>query len=404
MLNILVVDDNAEKMRRVLLALRESGIESQLQLHSAHDAVEAKRLLREYSYDLLVLDIALPARPDQMPRQDGGVALLEEVLTRDIYIKPKEVVGLTAFADVRDAVADRFAKDLWMVLHYDAASDEWAGQLQRKVKYMLVSQRSGPPPDYDSFVCVVTALRDPELDAVLALDWDWQSTFLPHDSTEYHHGKIVKNDESLDVYAACAPQMGMTAAAILAMKMVHAFRPRYLAMAGIAAGIRGRCELGDVIAIDPGWDWGSGKHTLENGEAVFHPAPHQIGLDVFVRDKLARMSKQSAMLGEIQSWWRGPKPRTALQIHLGPVASGAAVLQDPSLTRSIMQQHRKLLGIEMESYGVLAAAEESPRPQPIAFAIKSVCDFADLEKSDSFQHYAAYTSAEVLRRLVEEYL
>jgi nucleoside phosphorylase len=69
-----------------------------------------------------------------------------------------------------------------------------------------------------------------------------------------------------------------------------------------------------------------------------------------------------------------------------------------------MQQHRKLLGIEMESYGVLAAAEESPRPQPIAFAIKSVCDFADLEKSDSFQHYAAYTSAEVLRRLVEEYL
>jgi nucleoside phosphorylase len=404
MLNILVVDDDAEKMRRVLLALRKSGIESQLSVEHAHDAVEAKRLLKENSYDLMILDIALPERPDQLPKRDGGVSLFEEILTRDIYNKPQEVVGLTAFADIRDAVADRFAQNLWLVLRYDAASDEWAHRLQQKLKYMLVAKRSGPAPKYGSYLCVVTALQHPELDAVLALDWNWQSKFLPNDSTEYHQGQIKKGGEALDVHAACAPRVGMTAAAIIAMKMVHAYRPQYLAMAGITAGVRGRCELGDVIAVDPGWDWGSGKHTLEGRKASFQPAPHQIQMDVFVRDKLATMSKQAGILDEIRSSWRGTKPTTALQLHIGPVASGAAVLQDPALTKSIVQQHRKLLGIEMETYGILAAAEESPRPQPVAFAIKSVCDFADLEKDDRIQSYAAYTSAEVLRRFVEQYL
>ena len=48
------------------------------------------------------------------------------------------------------------------------------------------------------------------------------------------------------VLAAHAPQMGMTAAAILATKMIHTFSPRYLAMVGICAGIRDTCNIGDA--------------------------------------------------------------------------------------------------------------------------------------------------------------
>jgi len=46
----------------------------------------------------------------------------------------------------------------------------------------------------------------------------------------------------------------------------------------------------------------------------------------------------------------------------------------------------------MEIYGVYYAARFSTEPRPKAIAIKSVCDFADEEKNDVYQAYAAYTS------------
>ena len=50
----------------------------------------------------------------------------------------------------------------------------------------------------------------------------------------------------------------------------------------------------------------------------------------------------------------------------------------------------------METYGVLYAANHCTKPRPIAFSIKSVCDFADSKKNDNYQNYAAHTSANVL--------
>ena len=82
---------------------------------------------------------------------------------------------------------------------------------------------------------------------------------------------------------------------------------------------------------------------------------------------------------------------TSLSMHIGPVASGAAVIADSSLLDAVKGQHRRLLAIEMKAYGVLAAVEESTQPQPAGFVIKSVCDFAN-ESALALQHF------------VEEYL
>ncbi len=43
-------------------------------------------------------------------------------------------------------------------------------------------------------------------------------------------------------------------------------------------------------------------------------------------------------------------------------------------------------------------------PQPKALIIKSVCDFADNEKSDKYQKFAAYTSCEFAKLMYEKYL
>jgi len=404
MLKVLVVEDNPDKLRHVLTVLKQVQGSADEMFDIAHDALEAKRLLKDHAYDLLILDLSLPARPDLSPVPEGGLKLLEEILGRDIYKTPREIVGLTAYDDVRDSATSRFAEDLWSVLQYDPGSEAWAEQLKRKLRHILVARRTGSPNDRRSDLCVVVALPDPELKAVLALPWSWEVHEELNDGTIYHRGYYMNDGSQRVVYAAATMRMGMTAAAVLATKMMSVFRPRYVAMTGITAGIKGCCELGDVIAADPTWDYGSGKHHTLDGSAVFSPAPHQIGLSSFIRGKLGLMSGDSVAFAQIRESWQGPKPPTSLSVRIGPVASGAAVLQDPKIAADIKQQHRKVIGIEMETYGVFAAVEESLLPQPETISLKSVCDFADDEKDDRFQAYAAYTSANALRIFVEKYL
>lgn len=91
------------------------------------------------------------------------------------------------------------------------------------------------------------------------------------------------------------------------------------------------------------------------------------------------------------------------KIVIGPVAPGSAVLADGEVINEIKVQHRGLVGVEMEIYGMYAAAHRASNPQPQPFALKAVCDFADSGKDDDYQQYAAYTSANVLRLLMERF-
>jgi nucleoside phosphorylase len=58
----------------------------------------------------------------------------------------------------------------------------------------------------------------------------------------------------------------------------------------------------------------------------------------------------------------------------------------------------------MESYSVFYAAQNSTDPKPKAIVIKSICDFADSEKSDKYQKFAAYTSSQFAKYLYEKHL
>ena len=67
----------------------------------------------------------------------------------------------------------------------------------------------------------------------------------------------------------------------------------------------------------------------------------------------------------------------------------------------ISEHARKLMGIEMETYGMYYAAAHSVEPRPKFWAsIKSVSDYATIKKKDNFQEYASYTSAAFLKHVI----
>jgi hypothetical protein len=72
---------------------------------------------------------------------------------------------------------------------------------------------------------------------------------------------------------------------------------------------------------------------------------------------------------------------------IGPVASGAAVLENKNMVEEqIIIQHRKLIGIGMEVFGVYHAANYCSEPKPKFFALKSISNFADGKKVININH------------------
>ena len=401
-MKILVVEDSPEKLGFVLGAIRAGGCTDE-DVDVAYDSRQAKLKTEERQYDLMILDLMLPPSPGVPPKTDGGVALLSEIQDRDRFKMPREVVGLTAYDSIREGAMEMFGEFMWSILIYDPTSDLWSTQVTRKVSHLLLAERAETPLGFDCHSCVLTAMPM-ELEAVLRVPWNWSEFKRANDVTVYWKGQVTARGTSKTVYAAAAPRMGNTATAVLATKMIEAFRPEFIFMTGIAAGMRGRCELGDVIVADPSWDWESGKYSIQDGVSSFAPAPHQLPISSAIRVNIQRLMKQQSQFDGIKQAWPGDCPGTSLKMFIGPVASGGSVLADPSKIGSIEHQNRKLLAIEMESYGLYTAASEARVPQPCSVSLKGVSDFADNEKSDAFQKYAAYTSAEAMRALVEKFL
>ena len=119
-----------------------------------------------------------------------------------------------------------------------------------------------------------------------------------------------------------------------------------------------------------------------------------------------RLSLDTRRLEEIRQSFP-IKPTTSLQLRLGAMGSGAAVIGDADKFKEVKLDHRKTLAIDMEAYGVMLASRELPIPTPEAIVVKGVSDFGNAEKNREeakrLRPFAAYASVEVLKILATEY-
>lgn len=407
MISILIIEDNLDKLRNISREITSIPSITVENITHASTLIDARNLLRTHTYDLLILDIMIPNRIDQMPLKDGGLHLLQELNDRpEIFNMPSHIIAITEHDDIFPKFQQKLSQEKIIFVKYYATTTDWIAEIQTPIKRLISSQtaQSRKIRDYESLLCILCALESPELTSVLKNGWKWEPCQMPGDDTQYFHSKIKVNDIEHMVYAAAAPRMGMPSSAILASKMIFHFRPKYLCMCGIAAGISQKGNFGDILLPDPCWDWGSGKWTSRDLATCFEIDPHQLSVDPSLRGKIERLCADSALMASIRSGFQSEPPDFVLKLRRGPVASGASVLANMPSVDHVKEQHRKLIGIDMETYAVYLAAQECPNPRPLAFALKSIVDFADSKKDDRFHPYAAYTSAALVRHIAEKVL
>lgn len=399
MVRVLIVDDDEAKQSRVSRVLCDAIGQDNIALCSASTTADAATELEQNDFDLLVLDMNLPLRTGDPPRKDGGIRLLRSIIRGGPRLRrPQHIIGLTAYDDLVESFSAEFQSESWLLLKYLNDSVDWEDILAKRAIYISGAVEHGiKRQHYKTDLAIVTALKPIELDAVLNLSADWEATRIADDESFYYVGKFSDGERQLSVVCSAAMEMGMSAAACLTHKIINNFAPRYVAMAGIAAGLCG--NFGDIIVADQSWDYGAGKVFSNESESLFRPGPSYIAIDAELKEKVQHFKQaKRASLNEIRDSWPGNVPDTILDVHVGPMASGAAVVESADAIDAIKAHNRKVIAIEMETYGVYIACRTSRVPHPKCFSAKSVCDFGTPPKTDEYQRYAAYTSASFIHR------
>lgn len=402
MIKILIIDDSVEKLRSVLDFLEKECNVSETDIDCADTVNSGREYLTSNRYDLLLLDLVLPFSEDDTPSAESGTKFLDEIYYNPNINIPLHIIGLTEYDQAFKDSAQDFDDKLWGLVNFSLQNNDWKDKLKSKVFHLQSTKK-----EYKDFievenkfdVAIITALNK-EFEQLKQI-CTWVSFPVADDPLVYYKFTLnTKNSNNIKIIACCINDMGMQAASAVASKVISLFSPSMLFMTGICAGLKSAgVHLGGVIVAKQVWDYESGK-IIDNADGSFNFKPDMkcLPTDQGIVTRLTEFSNNKTVLSNIYNEFKGKKPNTQLEIKFDSVGSGPYLLTSKNYLTKLLENDRKLIGIDMEGYGVYKAGQFHKGTTPIF--VKGVSDFGDAEKDDDYQDYASYASA----RFVYEYL
>lgn len=396
MISILIVEDDLKKLASIQCVIAPITQEIHGRVETACCSIEARDWLSRRQFDILILDLLLPNRPDDTPEPDGGATLLDEISVSKTLIKPGYVIGLTSHEDAFTKSIGTFNSYLWTLLRFDAASKQWANQLSQHIRYIIASQSyflANRHPAYDYDVGLVVALPDPELSAILETESIWTPRNHATTSNTYYETSIRDSEgNKLRIIAASCPQMGNVASCSLTSEMILLHRPKLMFLLGICGGADKTSQsLQDIVISDEVILHDSGKIKEKDSIIYLHPDPKSLQISPALKSAIQNPLFTNNVKQALKKRFGLSTPQD-IHCHIGPIASGSCVIAAERAMASIKERIRKLQAVEMEGYGFAYACEYAAAPKPEWLIIKGICDFADANKGNEFQSKAAATS------------
>jgi tetratricopeptide (TPR) repeat protein/nucleoside phosphorylase len=244
---------------------------------------------------------------------------------------------------------------------------------------------------------IITALEE-ERDAILSKLGRTQK--LDKESSDVHtyyqaSVRTERKDRSkYNVIVTSLSHMGPTEAATRAALVVKRWSPRYVLLVGIACGVRGEVQHGDVLIATQVADYTLGKQHNDRREVRWNVTPCGASL---LDSAINISSKWHQRIGI-------PRPSDGQsQLRKGVVASGGDVIADDRIIAAYSENWPKLVGIEMEAGGVAAALQQTSE-RPEFLMVKGVSDFGK-DKHDPevlpWRKYACHAAAAFARAVIE---
>lgn len=247
-------------------------------------------------------------------------------------------------------------------------------------------QVQSPPIDF-AFVTALPIERDALLRRLEGRE-RVQDDFEP---LTYYRGRISvpATDEYYEVVVAMLLGMGNDEAAVSTVRVIERWRPAYVLMVGIAGGVPGKVALGDVVVSDFVYYYELARRTPKGDQR----RPQQ-----FLSDRLLYGRALSYEAGEWRSDISIARPGAAQadvpfpKAYFGAIGSGEKVIADARALSRLLKECPRLLAVAMEGAGVARAAAQQPHPPPF-IEVRGMCDYANEQKNDDWQPFAAEAAA-----------
>jgi nucleoside phosphorylase len=235
----------------------------------------------------------------------------------------------------------------------------------------------------------------------------------------------TKTGKSCSVAVVRTSEQGNDVAQQVASDMIRDLDPQLLLVVGIAGGVpRNEFTLGDVIISsrihnfnvsafnqsDITFDVKGGIHPFVSNITASLPM-YKGRLDGWNEGDSISIARPSLDLLQVQSniygdtKWRNDVLKS-LNSHFGKsvsqtrlplfktgsIASSNSLMKDTKIPTTWLESARSILAIEMESAGVLQAAQQMNKQYPV-MAIRGISDIIGLERDDQWTQYASHTAA-----------
>jgi tetratricopeptide (TPR) repeat protein/nucleoside phosphorylase len=254
-----------------------------------------------------------------------------------------------------------------------------------------------PVPQTPIDFVIVTAL-DEERDSMLSKLRGYKRLDKEANDIYTYYYALVKSrrkDKSVyQVIVACPLNMGPLNAAILASALVQKWKPQYVLLVGIACGIKGEVNYGDVLVATQVADYTLGKLSEGKRKVRWEVSPSGPSL----LDSANNLSANWVEQIRTERPTRGNPSKVK-----GVIASGGDVISDDEIIKAYSESWPKLIGIEMESAGISAGLHQTA-DRPEFLMIKSVSDFGKDKHNDEvipWRNYACHTSATFALELIK---
>lgn len=396
-MKVLIVEDSAAKASEISECVLSCHQEIDLiVVDNAHEAFE---VIRAWAPRLVILDVMIPFPKDGNPTEEASIWLVREISRKIPRAELPMVVGATQFPDAKRKVEESFGLHLWNVVVVSESDPTWQKWITYAVNYQANAETplvSGVPREkFDA--AILTALRQPEYLAVMEAFGSGSRLLVKETFESWTACQITDTKGNLRrVIVACADDMGMSAMASLATRVILYCRPQVLLLAGIMGGNKQHVGLSDLVAIEETWDCRAGKLTEEGFAADVKSCKCSMALR-----NLARSLFDDKFFVEVLGGWKGDK-KFIPKFHSGAVACSPAVLAHDTAFEDLSKQKRKVMGVEMEGFGCYYATEQLGEWAPRVLGLKAVCDLGDKAKNDELHRLAAYISAVSSRALLSQ--
>lgn len=392
-MRFLLVDDDQHKREAIANFLASKGVERESIVVAAH-AAAARVELSKSAFDVLVLDVLLPARAGGRPAGDHSVELLRQIVEDGTSTAPQFIIGITADARGTLDYAAEYRTLVTQVVHFNPGDGVWQEMLSVVLQLLRRQEQAKHTNDFD--VVVLNALRSPELENLLNV-WpvNLGTEKLLCQNILHRTGTLELDGATKRVACAHLSQMGPVASVHAAATLLTEYRPRLLVMTGVCGGFSKEVSIGDLVIADKSWDWQAGKWT-EEGVLAPSVDPRDGAADLVA---YARTVGNAVKLAHDCFTGRG-RPANVPKLVAGPMVTGSAVVASKDIQEVFKGQHRKMAGIDMECYGMYYAASNHAGAPVRTLCIKAVSDLADRAKADDHQQYCSYISAKAMLEVI----